>query len=68
MVEFMVMADDRYVVMTVECSRCKTKQKVHLNARTGISQMADQTVICLQCDNPFKVMLTDMIIRGPFPA
>ncbi len=62
------MADERYVVMKVECSRCKTKQKVHVNTRPDISQMGDQTVLCLQCSNPFKVMLPDKIIRGPYPA
>ena len=63
------MTDDRYVVMTVECSRCKTKQKVHVNTRPGLPpKVGDQTVVCLQCDNSFKVMLPDKIIRGPFPA
>ena len=62
------MAGERYVVMTVECPRCKTKQKVHVNARTGISQMGDQAIPCLKCDNHFDVMVPDKIIRGPFPA
>ena len=61
------MADDRYVVTTVECSHCKTKQKVHVYARTGISQMSDQAIPCIYCDNPFKVTVPDKIIRGPFP-
>jgi hypothetical protein len=62
------MADDRYVIMTVECPRCKTKQKVHVAARTGFSQMGDQTIQCLRCDDHFKVTVPDRIIRGPFPA
>jgi hypothetical protein len=62
------MGDERYVVMTVECSHCKTKQKVHIHARTGASQMGNEIVVCIQCENPFKVMLPDKIIRGPFPA
>ena len=65
---FLVMAEDRYLVMTVQCSRCKTKQKVHVNARTGLAQMSNQMVLCLLCNNPFKMMLPDKIIRGPFPA
>jgi predicted Zn finger-like uncharacterized protein len=62
------MSDEHYVVMTVECPHCKTKQKVHVNARTGASQMVDQAVTCLRCANHFSVMLPDRIIRGPFPT
>ena len=63
------MADERYVVMTVECSRCKTKQKVHVNARPGLPpKIGDQTIPCIKCDIHFKVTLPDRIIRGPFPA
>lgn len=62
------MAGERYVVMAVECPRCKTKQKVHVNARTGVSQMGEEMILCLQCNHSFKVMLPDKIIRGPFPA
>jgi DNA-directed RNA polymerase subunit M/transcription elongation factor TFIIS len=62
------MADDRYVIMTVECPRCKTKQKVHVAARTGFAQMGDQTIQCLRCDDHFKATVPDSIIRGPFPA
>ena len=62
------MADERYVVVTVECPRSKTKQKVHVNVRTGISQIGNQVVLCLRCDNPFNVMVPDRTIRGPFPA
>jgi len=59
---------ERYVVMTVECSHCKTKQKVHVAAGTGPSQMAGETIQCLNCDNHFYVTLPDKILRGPFPA
>lgn len=62
------MADKRFVVMTVECPTCKTKQKVHVAARTGFAQMGDQTIQCLRCDNYFKATVPDRIIRGPFPA
>ena len=62
------MADERYVVMTVECPRCKTKQKVHVDARTGPALMGDQTIQCIKCDNYFKVTVPDRIIGGPFPA
>ena len=43
------MADKPYVVMTVECQHCKTKQKVHVAARTGFAQMGDQTIQCIMC-------------------
>jgi hypothetical protein len=62
------MADDRYVVMTVECQYCNTKQKVNVAASTGSSQMVDQTIQCLKCENYFKVTVPDSIIRGPFPV
>jgi hypothetical protein len=61
------MASELYIVMTVECSRCKTKQKVHVAVRTGPTQMGDQTIQCIQCDNYFKVMAIDRIVGGPFP-
>lgn len=62
------MVGERYIVMTVECSLCKTKQKIHVAVRTGAGQMTDQTVQCIQCAKHFKVMVPDKIIRGPFPA
>jgi hypothetical protein len=63
-----VMANDHYIVMTVECSRCKTKQKVHVSTGIGGAQMSDQTILCINCNIHFKVTVLDKIIRGPFPA
>ena len=62
------MADERYVVMTVECQRRKTKQKVHVAARTGGLQMGEQTILCIRCNKPFKVTVPDKILSGPFPV
>ncbi len=62
------MADERYVVMTVECPRFKTKQKIHVAARTGGAQMGEQTILCIRCNKPFKVTVSDKILRGPFPV
>jgi hypothetical protein len=62
------MADKLYAVMTVECQNCKTKQKVHVAARSGFAQMGDQTIQCLLCDKYFKVTVPDRIVGGPFPA
>jgi hypothetical protein len=63
------MADERYIVMTVERSRCMTNQKVHVNIRAGLPpKIGDQTVPCIQCDNHFKVAVPDKVVGGPFPA
>jgi hypothetical protein len=62
------MADDRYVVMTVGCQNCKTKQRVHVAARTGFAQIGDRTIQCLRSDDHFKVTVPDRIVGGPFPA
>jgi hypothetical protein len=61
------MADERYVVMTVECQHCKTKQKVHVAARTGFAQLGSQTIPCTKCKKDFDVMVPDRIVGGPFP-
>jgi len=62
------MADERFVVMTVECQRCKTKQKVHIAASTDGAQVRNQTIQRINCNNHFKVTIPDRIIRGPFPV
>ena len=62
------MADERCVVMTVECPRCKTKQKIHVVARLGPTLMADESIQCIQCELHFNATVPDKIIRGPFPA
>ena len=62
------MIGERYVVMTVECSRCKTKQKIHVALLTESKQEGDQTIPCLNCNRRFNVTVPDKIIRGPFPA
>ena len=48
------MADEHYIVMTVECPHCKTKQKVHVAARTGVGQMGDQTIPLHQVQQSFQ--------------
>lgn len=62
------MADERFIIVTVECSHCKTKQKVHVAVRTVATQMADESIQCLDCDKFFKAKLPDKIVDGPFPA
>ena len=62
------MAEERYIVMMVECKYCKTKQKVHVAARTGFAQMGNQTIRCINYETYFDVMIPDRIVGGPFPA
>ena len=62
------MANEHFIVMTVECPRCKTKQKVHVSTSSGGAQMGDQKISCLKCDNHFTAQVPDKIIRGPFPV
>jgi hypothetical protein len=57
----------QYIVMKVECPRCKTEQKVHVAARDG-AQRSSERIPCIQCNNRFKVMVPDRIVGGPFPA
>jgi hypothetical protein len=61
------MADEHYVVMTVECQHCKTKQKVHIAASIGGAQMHNQTIPCINCPNHFRVTVPARIVDGPFP-
>jgi hypothetical protein len=62
------MADERYVVMTVECQNYKTKQNVHVVASTGGAQTGDQTIPCISCPNHFRVTIHARIAAGPFPT
>jgi len=62
------MADGRFVVITVECQHCKTKQKVHVAARSNGAQLGDQTIPCINCPHHFRVTLRAKIVAGPFPA
>ena len=62
------MTAEPYISVTVECTHCKTKQKVNVAFLTGLTQMADESIQCLNCDNRFSISLPNKIIRGPFPA
>jgi transcription elongation factor Elf1 len=53
------MPDERYVVMTVECQHCATMQKVHVADRTGVGQMGNQTIWCINCEKEFDVMVPE---------
>lgn len=56
-----------HAVLTVECPRCRTKQKVHVAARGEFGQISGERIPCINCNNRFKVAIPDKIIRGPFP-
>ena len=62
------MANERYVVITVECSRCKTKQKIHVAITLGGIEYGPQAIRCLNCDNRISVTVSDRVIDGPFPS
>jgi hypothetical protein len=61
------MADERFVV-TVECSGCKTKQKVHVAITPGDTQYGPQAIQCISCKKYFSVVVSDEIMGVPFPA
>jgi hypothetical protein len=60
--------ESRFVVTTIECPHCKVKQKVHVAARTGASQMGNQYIFCIGCEQEFNILLPNKIVGGPFPA
>jgi hypothetical protein len=62
------MSDKHYLVMIVECIRCKTKQKIHIANGIKVAQTANEKVPCINCDHRFEVKVPDKFIRGPFPA
>ena len=63
-----IMSDKRYLVMTVECARCKTKQRIHIANRTECAQTGTERIPCIKCDHRFEVKVPDKFILGPFPA
>jgi len=62
-----MMKDKSYVVVNVECSRCKVQQKIHVASRSGYAPLVQGRVRCINCDHPFQVAVADEIISGPFP-
>ena len=58
------MPDKRYFVMTMECARCKTKQKIHIANRTEVGQKGNEKILCVNCDHRFEVKVSDKLIRG----
>jgi hypothetical protein len=62
------MPDKLHLVMTVECARCKTKQKIHIANRTDVAQKVSEKILCINCDHRFEVEVPDKFVRGPFPA
>ncbi len=60
--------EKQYMVVTLQCPRCKTSQKVHIDARPGFNQTGGDRVSCINCDHRFKLTIPESIIRGPFPV
>ena len=50
-----VMSDQHSFVITVECARYKTKQKMHIANRTELAQKGNERIPCIDCDHHFKV-------------
>jgi hypothetical protein len=63
-----MLSEKHYLVITVECVRCKTKQKIHIANRTEVAQKGNAKIPCINCDHRFEVKVPDKVIRGPFPA
>jgi hypothetical protein len=61
------MIGEHYVVMTVECYLCKTKQKVHVASRE-VSEKGFETITCISCKRAFDVRLPDKVVAGSFPV
>ena len=62
------MTDKRFVVLLVECPRCKVRQKIHVAARPGPTVTTGEMVRCLNCDHYFEANVPDKIVDGPFPT
>jgi len=60
------MDDEPFVIMTLQCPRCKTKQSDEVACLNGLTQMVKQTILFLNCDNNFMVTLPNKVLRGPF--
>ena len=57
-----------FVVKTLECARCKTKQKVRVSTpRSGPAQMSTQYVRCIRCDLQIAVTAAKKTVNGPYP-
>ena len=52
--------------MTVECPRCKVRQKIHVAVRPEFAQMGIQYMFCINCESEFDVKVPDKIVSGPF--
>jgi predicted Zn finger-like uncharacterized protein len=57
-----------YVVVTLQCPRCKASQKVYIAANVKFGQAGGEKVSCINCDHHFKVTIPDRITGEPFPA
>jgi hypothetical protein len=60
--------ETRFVVVPVECPRCKVRQKINVAARPGPTLIVGEMVQCLNCDHYFEASVLDKIVAGPFPA
>jgi len=54
--------------MTIECPRCKVRQKIHVAMRSEVAPLGSQYMFCINCKSEFDVKVPDKIVGGPFPA
>jgi YesN/AraC family two-component response regulator len=54
--------------MTIECPRCKVRQRIHVAVGSGLAQKERQYISCLNCQSEFDVNVRDQIVGGPFIA
>ena len=59
------MAGDRFVIVTIECLHCKTKQTIHVVARLN-DDPRELRIMCSECEKEFTVLLPGKIVGGPF--
>jgi DNA-directed RNA polymerase subunit M/transcription elongation factor TFIIS len=60
------MADEHSLVTTVECQHCKVRHKIYVAAQTGVAQMREQVIPCINCGKYFALVVPDKIVDGPF--
>jgi hypothetical protein len=62
------MTDQSFIVVTVECANCNTKQNLHVAARISAGAMVEQTITCIKSEKDFDVRTPNSILAGPFPV
>jgi hypothetical protein len=59
---------DLFVVVTLQCPRCRAQQIVDIATPLGFVQTSSEKASCIHCGHRFKVTIADKIMREPIPA